>query len=202
MLKIEKLSVQYKDRPVIQNLSFTFPEQSVIALTGASGIGKTTLLQVLSGLKKPLGGSVITTYRKPAYVFQEPRLFPWMTALENVACVCGNPSQAKFFLEALLPDSMEKYPHELSGGMKQRVSIARALAYDGDILFLDEPLKGLDPQTHHKTAQILFEATREKTVLMVTHEQDDLAYCQYQIHMEASPVSHLQLVKNSRFSIE
>ena len=199
MLRIEDLTVRYDRQTVIEGLTFSFAEQQITAITGASGIGKTTLLNVLAGLRKPDSGKRISSYQRPAYIFQEPRLFPWMTALENVSSVCNNPQKAKEFLDILLPDAdaANKFPHELSGGMKQRVSIARALAYDFDILFLDEPLKGLDPHTRAVTASILFEATKRKTVLMVTHDQEDTAFCHHVLRLEGSPASALLLEKSS-----
>lgn len=177
MLRIENLTVKFEKETVLDDLSFSFPEGASLAIVGPSGVGKTTLLNALCGLKKPSSGSVLSDYRRVAYVFQEPRLFPWMTALENVETVTEDKARARELLEALLPDAAEKYPHELSGGMKQRVSIARALAYEPDLLLLDEPFRGLDPETRDRTARFLFETMTGKTVLMVTHDEEDLSHC-------------------------
>ncbi len=204
MLKFEHLTVRYDRQTVIEDVSFSFPEGCVIAMTGASGIGKTTLLNVIAGFKQPHRGRMRSTYQAPAYIFQEPRLFPWMTALENVTMVCNDSQRAKKLLEALFPDSdvSEKYPEELSGGMKQRVSIARALAYDSDLLLMDEPFKGLDADTRKKVSRFLFEAVRGKTVLMVTHDQEDLQYCDYSLQLQGSPVTSLLLEKSGSLKTE
>lgn len=196
MLRIEHLTVRYQKKEVLQNVSFSFAEHSTTAIIGESGIGKTTLLNVLAGLLKPHNGKVISDYRRPAYIFQEPRLFPWMTALENVSAVCQNAERAAEILEELLPNAAHLYPHELSGGMKQRVSVARALAYDPDLLLMDEPFKGLDEQTRQTVSRFVFDAMRKKTVLMITHDSKDMATCDQIVSMSGSPVTALKLEKN------
>ncbi|MBE6547049.1 MAG: ATP-binding cassette domain-containing protein [Ruminococcaceae bacterium] len=204
MLKVHNLSVKYGDHTVLQDLSASFPEQGVTALIGPSGVGKTTLFRVLSGLLKPTEGSVTSTYQKPAYLFQEPRLFPWMNALENVSVVCGDKQKAQALLTELLPqeDALLKYPHELSGGMKQRVSIARALAYDPDILFMDEPFKGLDEATKASAARFIFEKTKDIPVFFITHDKEDLPYCDTVYRICAAPVTTLILEKSSKSPVE
>ncbi len=199
MLNVNRLTVSYGANTVVQDLSFSFPEHAVIGLVGQSGIGKTTLLNVLAGLIRPKSGEVKHSYQRPAYIFQEPRLFPWMTALENVSTVCNDSKKASAWLVRLLPglEVANKYPGELSGGMKQRVSIARALSYEGDIYFLDEPFKGLDSETRQATAQAFFDAVHGKTVIMVTHDEEDLAFCDVILRMDGTPVSSLILEKSN-----
>ena len=198
MIKFNDLTVKYEKQTVIENLSFTFETGKFYGLTGASGIGKTTLLGVISGLLRPCGGTVTSDHKKVGYIFQDPRLFPWMTALENVECVCDDKSKAKYFLDMLLPDSSDKYPSELSGGMRQRVSIARALAYDCDILLLDEPFKGLDEQTKKATIQTVLKYIDKKTAIMVSHDASELELCDEIYKMEASPVKELVAVKSGK----
>lgn len=202
MLKIEQLSVSFGQKKVLEDLTYTFSDRQVSALVGESGIGKTTLLHVLGGLIPPTSGKIHSSYQRLAFVFQEARLFPWMTALENVATVCQNRKTAEEVLGAFLPDSdaWTKYPHELSGGMKQRVSIARALAYEPDLLFLDEPFKGLDTQTRKIVSEEAFSRLEGTTVLMITHDAEDLAYCHQILRLEDSPVSHLILEKTNNLS--
>lgn len=196
MLAIEDLSFRYGKETVLEGLSFVFPEESITGLTGASGVGKTTLLHLLCGLKKPSGGRVNNTL-KTAVIFQEPRLFPWLTAYENVLAVCHDKEKAERALSLLFPDEtvVGKYPDELSGGMKQRVSIARALAYEPELLILDEPFKGLDAETKRRTIHTVFHSRPGTTVLLVSHEAADLALCDSVLRLSGKPADRLELEK-------
>ena len=199
MLSIRNLSVFYGEHIIIQNLSEVFPDQGSIALLGPSGIGKTTLIRVLGGLLKPTVGELASSYQRPAYIFQEPRLFAWLTAVENVAVVCKSKEKATELLRILLPQEsdLSKYPYELSGGMKQRVSIARALAYEPDILFMDEPFKGLDEETRSFCAEFVFSRMKDKTVFMITHDTQELSYCNTVYRIQKSPITQLILEKSN-----
>ena len=104
MLKIEKLSVSFGDTKVIEDLSFTFADGKTTAIVGASGVGKTTLIRALAGLYRATTGKIESSYVKPSYVFQESRLFPWLTALENVSLVCDDIERSKAILHRLIPD--------------------------------------------------------------------------------------------------
>ena len=196
MLAIEDLSFRYGKETVLEGLSFVFPEGSITGLTGASGVGKTTLLHLLCGLKKPSGGRVNNTL-KTAVIFQEPRLFPWLTAYENVLAVCHDKAKAERALSLLFPDETVggKYPDELSGGMKQRVSIARALAYEPELLILDEPFKGLDAETKRRTIHTVFHSRPGTTFLLVSHEAEDLALCDSVLRLSGKPADRLELEK-------
>lgn len=175
MIEIRDLSVSYGGTAVLKNCSLTVPEGAHIALTGPSGCGKTTLLRCVAGLRKPDADSVTVTGRV-SVVFQEPRLFPWMTTAQNIDAVLPRPGGAAAWLEkAGLADAAGKYPAELSGGMRQRLSIARALAYGGDILLLDEPLKGMDAPLRREMTELLQRESGGKTLLLVTHDAEDLA---------------------------
>lgn len=194
MLKLENITVSYKKKTVIKDLSFEFEDGHHYAVTGASGIGKTTLINVIAGLKKAKSGSVTSSYKRPAYIFQEPRLFPWLTALENVCAVTKDTEKARQLLHRLIneDDIDEKYPNELSGGMKQRVSIARALVYDSDIVLMDEPFKGLDSKTADDVRRFVFDRLSGKTVIMITHSAEDILVCDKVLRMNDSPVSTLE----------
>ena len=198
MLILDRVSFGYGEVPILRDVTHIFGEGKTTVITGASGIGKTTLLYLLSGLKKPLNGTVKNDHERISAVFQEPRLFPWMTVLDNVLTVCRDQARARFYLQVLFPEDntvAKKYPAELSGGMKQRVSIARALAYAPDLLLLDEPFKGLDAQTKAITAQIIFEAIKNKTCILITHDKEDLAFADEHLHFEGAPTYRLQSVK-------
>ena len=177
MIEIEKLCVSYGVAPVLRDCSLSVPAGGRVALMGPSGCGKTTLVNVIAGLLKPDAGRVHVS-GTVSYVFQEPALLPWLTALENVNVVLSDNREslprAEEWLRALeLVDSAGKYPRELSGGQKQRVAIARALAYGGDILLLDEPLKGLDAALRDKAAALIRREVRDKTLLLVTHDETE-----------------------------
>ena len=175
MIAIDRLNVAYGDASVLKDCALRVAAGSRIALMGPSGCGKTTLINAIAGLAAPDSGSIQVNGRV-SYVFQEPALFPWLTAEENVNVVLSDkpdtlPQARRWLEEAGLADSLNKYPHQLSGGQKQRVAICRALAFGGDILLLDEPLKGLDPDTREQVANLILNTWKDKTLLLVTHDQ-------------------------------
>ena len=175
MIAIDRLNVAYGNASVLEDCALRVTAGSRIALMGPSGCGKTTLINAIAGLAAPDSGSIQVNGRV-SYVFQEPALFPWLTAEENVNVVLSDkpdtlPQARRWLEEAGLADSLNKYPHQLSGGQKQRVAICRALAFGGDILLLDEPLKGLDPDTREQVANLILNTWKDKTLLLVTHDQ-------------------------------
>jgi len=176
MLEMTGICHSYGSRRVLVNFCLKLLPGQRIALMGPSGCGKTTALRIALRLLEPISGRVNQTFANPAAVFQEPRLLPWRTALENVNLVLGDGkatlTQARRALERMqLMDAAEKYPRELSGGMQQRVAIARALAAQPDFLVLDEPFKGLDEALH---ARILEEVDQTRAaVLLVTHDRSE-----------------------------
>lgn len=180
MIEIKDLSVAYGENTVLENCTFTVDTAARAALMGPSGCGKTTLLRAAAGLVKPRSGSVSVSGRV-AFVFQEPRLFPWLTAAENVAAVLpergceGLGAAAELLRRAGLGDDADKYPHELSGGMQQRVSLCRALAFGGDVLLLDEPFRGLDAELRRDIAALIAERAGRACILMSTHDEREAA---------------------------
>lgn len=174
MLKLTAISHRYEDQPVLENKNLTLQPGQRLALMGPSGCGKTTLLRIALGLLKPTEGTVENTFRKTAVVFQEPRLLPWRTALENVNLVLGDgkatlETAGQYLQQVKLSEAAEKYPRELSGGMQQRVAVARALAAEGDLLILDEPFKAMDEALRE---QIIARVAETKAaILLVTHDE-------------------------------
>ena len=153
MIQFHHVTAGYPDKPIFQNLNLSFPEKGAVALMGPSGFGKTTLLRLIAGLLKPSSGC-ITGLENPkiAFMFQEDRLLPWLTALKNVEIV-SDEKKAKDWLSQMEIEDGEKYPREMSGGMQRRISLARAMAFEGDILLLDEPFKGLDENLRKRIAE-------------------------------------------------
>lgn len=197
MLSIKNLSYKYGKNVVIEDLSYEFECGKITAIIGESGIGKTTLVNLIADLLHVSVGTIESDLKKTAYVFQEPRLFDWMSTLENVSTVSDEETARKLLTQMGLEDSLSKYPAELSGGMKQRVAIARALAFDADLIILDEPFKGLDPEKRREISEFVFKALKSKTVIMVTHDSQDLEFADVVLELTSPPNSTLKLVKSN-----
>lgn len=143
-MKVQDLCVRYGDKIVLDHFSAEF-DTGITLLTGPSGFGKTTLLHTIAGLVVPESGTITGKPEKTALMFQEDRLFPWLNALQNIMIVCDDEERARYYLKAVeLEKEAQTMPEALSGGMRRRISFARALAYDADLLLLDEPFKGMD----------------------------------------------------------
>lgn len=175
MIRFEAVALAYEDRPVLTGVSLHAAPGEHIALMGPSGCGKTSLLRLAAGLISPTAGTVERGAGRLAYAFQEPRLLPWLTAAENVnAALEGGAASMPRALEWLdavgLAQAADKLPRELSGGMAQRVNLARTLARDGELLLLDEPLKELDEALREDILALLQRHTAGKTLLVTTHD--------------------------------
>ena len=176
MLELKRIGVSFGEKTVLSNCTLSLAPGGRIALTGPSGCGKTTLLRAALGLQTPDSGEVTNAFRRAAAVFQEDRLFPWLTALENVNLVLSGKAEtlpeARRWLERLeLGGDAGLYPRELSGGMRQRAAIARALAVGPDLLILDEPLKQLDPALGERVAALISDSCRDCAILLATHSE-------------------------------
>ena len=191
MLKLDNISLSYEKKIIIDSLSFEFEDGKNTLIMGESGIGKTSLLNIIASTLKASGGQLESSYEKISYVFQEPRLFEWLTALENVSIVSNKEKATEILTLMGLEDSLDKYPSELSGGMKQRVSIARALAYGPDLILLDEPFKGLDEERRREVAEILFKALKGTTAIIVSHDKEDMKYADTVLTLTSPPKSSL-----------
>ena len=172
MLELKNVSLSYGERRVLHDVSLRLDHGERIAVMGPSGCGKTSLLRVIAGLQSPDSGTVERTVQQLSFVFQEPRLLPWLTAAENVRLVLPDTHQgedAAAWLSRLgLSDAADKLPAELSGGMQQLVSLARALVCASDLLLLDEPFKALDAAAKQNAITAVSDGT-DAAVILVTH---------------------------------
>ena len=178
MLELRDISVSYGEKTVLQHCDLNLMSGERIALMGPSGCGKTTLLRIALGLQTPDRGTVKRDFSRVSAVFQEPRLLPWRTALENVMLpIAGRPDSrdaAVSHLEKLeLADAVGLYPDELSGGMQQRVSLARAMVFAPDLLVLDEAFKGLDVGLRGRVLTLLAGSLQNTSVLLATHSEEE-----------------------------
>lgn len=183
-LRIEDASVTFGPVEVFRNLSLEISRGEFVAVVGPSGCGKTTLLNLLSGFLKPSTGTVTCSGRVRT-VYQQDSLFPWQTAEQNIAMgfrnlnnVAERNQQLEVMLRLIrLEEFAAHYPHQLSGGMRQRVELARALAGATDILLLDEPFSSLDYLTRLRLRKELARMLEElpRTVVLVTHDIEEAA---------------------------
>jgi NitT/TauT family transport system ATP-binding protein len=193
-IRISGLGVTYAELIALQNIELSVAEGELICLLGPSGCGKSTLLNTVAGFVKPTSGSVLVQ-GKPvtgpgpdrAMVFQEYALFPWMTVAQNVAFGLEIRKTPKARIDEVvggllrklsLQDFHDRFPKDLSGGMRQRVAIARALALDAPTLLFDEPFGALDALTRRSLQEELLRVWSElrKTALFVTHSIEESIY--------------------------
>lgn len=184
MIEAKALTRQFPGGTVaLQEITLQIPDGQFVSLVGPSGCGKSTLLSLLAGLDKPSAGTV-TGVKRAGVVFQEAALYPWKTVLQNVSFgleLRGLPkaarrAQAEAALRTVhLARFAGAYPHELSGGMRQRAAIARALVLEPDALFLDEPFGALDAQTRSllQTELLTLWERTELSVVFVTHSLEE-----------------------------
>lgn len=182
-INIKNLSLEFlvgdKTKKVIEDLSLNLELNKITVVVGKSGCGKTTLLRAISGIEKPSSGVVELNNFKIGYVFQEPRLMPWLNVYENIIFGLKDnvvESEIDNLLELIgLRDYKMAYPNQLSGGMKSRVSIARAMAYNPDYLLMDEPFASLDYFTRMSMQDELIRLYNKNNlaILFVTHNIEE-----------------------------
>lgn len=200
ILSTDSINVVYQESLIaLQNVSLDIPAAKLTAILGPSGCGKTTLLKVIAGLIKPTSGSVKVRGKEiegpgpdRALVFQDFALLPWATVLQNVGFglrARGVPKKEReetslhYIKEVGLLGFEDKYPHQLSGGMRQRTGLARALTINSDILLMDEPFSAVDEQMRRKLQEDLLNLLKveNKTVIFVTHSIEEAVYLADQV---------------------
>ena len=188
---IELIDVEVKknNHDIVKNINFFLKEGEILSIVGESGIGKTTIIKVISGIEKEYSGKIKKfNDSKCSVVFQDfDQLFPWKTLLENIKLPLKLKNQSKFskneinrIIEFLkLEEHKEKFPHQLSGGMKQRTAIGRALIQDSNFLLMDEPFGSLDANVRidlqNEILRIVEEGFKEG-IIFVTHDIEEALY--------------------------
>ncbi|MGH6860698.1 MAG: ABC transporter ATP-binding protein [Phyllobacterium sp.] len=194
VVEVRDICKNYGDVEALRGINLEFERGKLTTLLGPSGCGKTTLLKIIAGLVPATSGEIRVNGRavtgpgpERAFVFQDFALMPWATVLRNVAFglelkgvgVSERSRTARRYIEQVgLTGFEDKYPHELSGGMRQRVGIARAFAVDADVLLLDEPFSAVDEQNRRKFQEDLLQLIEQerKTFIFVTHSIEEAVY--------------------------
>ncbi|MDD5945519.1 MAG: ATP-binding cassette domain-containing protein [Clostridia bacterium] len=173
-MELKNISKSYDGKKVLDAFSLKAEKGKPVCIFGPSGCGKTTLLNITAGLTKADSGEVTGNEGRISYLFQEDRLLEWCTARENIMLTAKNKTAAEEFVKAAgIADALDLYPGQMSGGMRRRTAMARAVAYDGDIVLLDEPFNGIDDKTAEKTAGFLRRFVKDKVCILVTHRKKE-----------------------------
>ncbi|WP_421703736.1 ABC transporter ATP-binding protein [Aliiroseovarius sp.] len=187
VLDLSRVGHAYLGRTVLSSIDLTIDKGEIVALVGPSGCGKSTLAHIAAGLIDASEGRITTHYTRHAMIFQEPRLMPWATARTNIAYplkLARVPRRDRAaMVEAaaqkahLLPEDLDKYPVELSGGMRQRTAIARALVAGPDFIFYDEPFTALDAALKRRMQDLVIANAAEAGIagLFITHDLAEAA---------------------------
>lgn len=201
-LELKNISKAFGGITLFDDFSIAFEEGKITCILGPSGCGKTTLLNIIGGIVPPDSGSVNGfADHRISYIFQDPRLLPWKTVRENIGFILPHdlPEEERksitnrFIRLVELENFADFYPAKLSGGMRQRVSIARAFAFPSEVILMDEPLKGLDIKLKLnliRTFSRIWETDR-RTVIFVTHDVEESLLLSNEILVMSPPPVHV-----------
>ena len=191
MLQIDRLTLSFGDKRVLEDFSLSLPLEGVTALRGPSGCGKTTLLRCIAGLERPNSGRVAgVSPRQTAFLFQENRLFPWRTVEQHITDVLPRERRgeaSRWLALTELEGEERAYPSALSGGMGRRLALARCLALGGTLYLLDEPFSGVDPERAERIMGRI--RTLNTPVLLVSHEEAVLSLADRVVELDGPPLS-------------
>jgi len=199
VLSIENVNFSYNyESPILEGINLKVPSGQFLTLLGSSGSGKSTLLRLISGLQRPTSGNISWGDKEitgpgieRGIVFQDYALFPWFSVVDNIALAIGKVKKGaskkerrkeaeEYLLKVGLQDAIGKYPFELSGGMRQRAAIARALALGSPLLLMDEPFGALDTVNRARLQDLVLDlhqkSSAKQTIIFVTHDIDEALY--------------------------
>ncbi|WP_195940759.1 ABC transporter ATP-binding protein [Romboutsia sp. 1001713B170131_170501_G6] len=208
-IKVKNLYKKYDDKIIFKDFNITFKENKVNTIVGKSGCGKTTLLKIISNIEEKDSGKIEgVNINSISYIFQEDRLVEWLTVKENLKLILKNDYRkeeldgiCKKYLNLVgVQDFENYYPQSLSGGIRQRVNIARAFAKPSKLIIMDEPFKSIDIKNKNDIMKAFENVFKEetRTVLFVTHDIDEAIYFMGQIYiLGGNPVS-IKAIFNSK----
>ena len=224
IVNVENLTLIYQntksETTALEDINLSVKEQEFVSIVGPSGCGKTTILSLIAGLIKPTSGKVTVNNKTPnpkedlcGYMFQRDNLLPWRTVEKNIYFGLEIKKKATadrklFALELAekygLKDCLKKHPNELSGGMRQRVSLIRTLALKPELLLLDEPFSALDYQTRLELCDHIFEIIKKekKTAILVTHDIYEAISMSDRIIVLSSRPGHIKSVHETNFGLK
>lgn len=209
LLKLININKKFEDLDVVNNLNIDIPNGEIASILGPSGCGKTTILNIIASIVEKDSGEIKgIEEKKISYLFQEPRLIPWKTVYENIEFVINNKiakenvmsTVNEYLKEVELIDFKNYYPENLSGGMKQRASLARAFAYPSDILLMDEPFKSLDLELRYNLMRKFLNMWKkhQRTVIFVTHDVQAAVLLSHKIYiLSQKPTKVVEEIQNN-----
>ena len=172
-IQINNLTKKYGDKVVFENYTNTFNFDGILLIKGASGLGKTTLMRIIAGLEKADKGEIIKNVKTISFMFQEDRLIPFVSVLKNLTAVCSEDKALHYLKLMVLESEKDNSPLSLSGGMRRRVSLARELCFNSDLVILDEPFKGLDEELKSTICEIIKDESKKRDFIIISHDSED-----------------------------
>ena len=172
-IQINNLKKAYGSKIVFDDYSKTLDFDKILIIKGESGLGKTTFLRIIAGLEKADNGKISIPVSKISFMFQEDRLIPFVSVLKNLTAVCDKEKALHYLQLMGLENEKDNSPLSLSGGMRRRVSLARALCFDSELVILDEPFKGLDEALKEQICEIIKKESENRAFIIISHDIED-----------------------------